>query len=249
MPDLIIAGIAAVTSIGSAYIASEGSQQAASTVAQSNQAAIQAQLEMFYANQAMLAPWTEAGAAALQQITQLLAAGPGEFEESPSYQFRLSEGLRAIENSAASKGKLLSGQTEKGLVGYAENLASQDYQNWLNNWYKSLDPYYSLATMGGSVGSGVGAMGTQTAANVGSNIVAAGEAIGGGQLGSANAWIQGLSGGSNTLLDYYMLQNMGLPVGGGGTTPPPNTLLPMPDSTAFGPRSRNTLATSYRRAA
>ena len=248
MPDPITAGIMAVASIGSAYIASEGSQQAASTVAQSNQAAIQAQLEMFYANQAMLAPWTEAGADALQQITQLLAAGPGEYEESPGYQFQLQEGLNAIQNSAASKGKLLSGQTQKGLVGYAENVASQDYQSWLNNWYKSLNPYYSLATMGGSVGSGVGAMGTQTGANIGQNIVGAGEAIGGGQLGSASAWIQGLSGGSNALLDYYMLQNMGLINPGGGATP--NTLLPMPDSWGnFSPRSRNTLATRYPRAA
>jgi hypothetical protein len=51
------------------------------------------------------------------------------FEGSPGYQFRLGEGLKALERSAASRGTLLTGGTLKGLERYGQNLASQEYAN------------------------------------------------------------------------------------------------------------------------
>ena len=49
--------------------------------------------------------------------------------DDPGYQFRLSEGLKGIERSAAAKGTLLTGGTLKALAGYHQGLASQEYGN------------------------------------------------------------------------------------------------------------------------
>lgn len=47
----------------------------------------------------------------------------------PSYQFRLGEGQRALEQSAAGKGVLRTGGTMKNLLNYGQNAASQEYSN------------------------------------------------------------------------------------------------------------------------
>ena len=56
---------------------------------------------------------------------ELLAADPG-------YQFRLSEGLRALENRAAQRGTLRSGATLQALMDYGQDTASQEYDKAYN---------------------------------------------------------------------------------------------------------------------
>jgi hypothetical protein len=50
----------------------------------------------------------------------------------PSYEFRLSEGNRAIERSAAARGGLLSGGTGRALTRYNQDYASTEYSNIYN---------------------------------------------------------------------------------------------------------------------
>lgn len=52
--------------------------------------------------------------------------------QDPGYQFRLNQGVDAIEGSAAARGGLFSGATGKSINDYAQNLASQEYQNAYN---------------------------------------------------------------------------------------------------------------------
>jgi len=52
--------------------------------------------------------------------------------EDPGYQFRLGEGLRAMEAGAASKGTLRGGGTLKGLMDYGQSAASQEYEKAYN---------------------------------------------------------------------------------------------------------------------
>ena len=54
------------------------------------------------------------------------------FYASPGYQFRLQEGMKAIQNSAAARGGLRSGATMKSLNNYAQGEASQEYGNEWN---------------------------------------------------------------------------------------------------------------------
>ena len=57
---------------------------------------------------------------------------PARLTEDPGYQFRLQEGTKAIESSAAAKGMLGSGKTLKDLARYSQGLASQEFANARN---------------------------------------------------------------------------------------------------------------------
>lgn len=61
-----------------------------------------------------------------QQTTQPFEFNP---EDDPSYQFRLQQGIDAIEGSAAARGGLFSGQTGKDLMEYGQGLASDSYKD------------------------------------------------------------------------------------------------------------------------
>ena len=50
----------------------------------------------------------------------------------PGYQFRLSEGSKALERAAAARGSLQGGGTLKALTRYSQGEASQEYQNAFN---------------------------------------------------------------------------------------------------------------------
>ncbi len=56
----------------------------------------------------------------------------------PGYQFRLSEGLKGIERSAAAKGTLLTGGTLKALTGYATGMANQGYGD---DWQRAMSQF------------------------------------------------------------------------------------------------------------
>lgn len=66
------------------------------------------------------------GAEGNQRATDAFQAGPG-------YQFQMDQGLDALGRSAASQGRLSSGQTGLDTINYASGLANNEYQNWLNN--------------------------------------------------------------------------------------------------------------------
>jgi hypothetical protein len=55
---------------------------------------------------------------------------PFQFSSSdPSYQWRLNQGLEALNKSAAARGGYFSGQTGKDITDYAQGLASTEFQN------------------------------------------------------------------------------------------------------------------------
>jgi len=50
-------------------------------------------------------------------------------QNDPGYKFRLSEGMKALQNSAAAKGTLLNGATAAGINAYGQDYASNEYGN------------------------------------------------------------------------------------------------------------------------
>ena len=80
----------------------------------------------------------------------------------PGYQFQLSQGLDAIDQSAASRGMLLSGAQQRALTEYGQDYGSNAYDKELNR--------LSLAMGGGQVATNAtsnaaGAYGAATSAN------------------------------------------------------------------------------------
>lgn len=53
-------------------------------------------------------------------------------QQDPGYQFRVQQALDALQQSAASKGTLLSTGTQEALLAKAQEMASQEYQNVYN---------------------------------------------------------------------------------------------------------------------
>ena len=78
------------------------------------------------------------------------------FYQSPDYQFRLQEGLKALERSAAAKGNLQSGSTLKGITEYGQGMAGQAYGDYYNR-------LASLANVGQTASQYTGGLGQQAA--------------------------------------------------------------------------------------
>lgn len=120
---------------GSAYAGSKASkaakaQQRAAEAAAARQQALGQQIRTD------LAPYREAGAGALDVYKDIVLGGDlSKFQTSPGYQFRLGQGIEGLERTAAARGGLLSGAQLKGVERFSQGLASDEYQNYLNQLY------------------------------------------------------------------------------------------------------------------
>ncbi len=160
-------------------------------------------------------PWTETGREAAKTLWEKIQAGPGEYEESPYYNFLLEEGTKGLERGAAARGRQFSGAQAKALTRYGEELGKTDYNTWLTNWYKSLVPIESVSNKGlaaetalsggqmqitNAISDLVQSMGAVDAAqwmNLG-NLMASSQRQTGNQIGSGIAGM-GLGGGQMNL--------------------------------------------------
>lgn len=225
--DPVSALVGAGTSIIGSIIGGNAAEDAAQTQADAANKASQTELEMFNQNRKDMEPWRNAGIGALSQLTAGTAPG-GEFQKTfslsdftadPGYQFRVNEGMRGLEGSAAARGNLLSGGMLKALTRYGQDAASQEYGNAYNRFNNDLTTRFnrlsSLAGTGQTATRDVGQMGQQVASNIGQNTIGAGNARASGYIGQANA----LTGGLNNIGQYYSLSKM-FPGGSSGTAQP-----------------------------
>lgn len=258
---LALGGIAAAGSVGGAAIASSGANKAASTQAnaadsaaqiQANEAdkALQFQEQQWSTQQKNLAPWLNAGTGALSNLSSLTST-PGEglltpwtstftpptaaqAEAYPGYQFQQEQGQEALQNSAASKGNLLSGNTLEALTRYGQNFALADYTNvydqslqqYLNSYNifqnNQANEYNRLAGVSGvgqTAATTLGSEGQAAAQNEGNISLATGAqqgqdlqnaaaATASGYVGSANAWSGALGGSTNNLMNYALMSQV-----------------------------------------
>lgn len=202
-------------SLVSGLVGAEASRSAANTQAdattQASSEANATQLAMYNQTRADMAPWREKGVDALNTLAARIKAGPGDFTKSPGYDFRVAEGNKAIERSAAARGNLLSGGTLKAITRYGQDYATSDYDNFLRRYYESLTPLQSMAGVGQSTASQTAAQGNQTASQMASNTLqagmTAGQAQAAGQINQANSIIgANRSGANNALLAYQLFQ-------------------------------------------
>jgi len=206
-------GLAIAAGIGlySVYKQSQYAKQATQAGVGASDRATQAELDMYYQSREDLAPWREAGAGALNKLTGMIEAGPGEFvpEEQPGYQFGYEEFVeKPTLRMASATGGLGGGGTQKALTRYASDYATQNYQNWLNNWYQSLTPYQSLAGLGQTSAGQTAQNALTTGQAIGSNIVGAGNARATGYVNQANIYGNAISGMGQNVLNYYMMNQM-----------------------------------------
>jgi hypothetical protein len=132
-----------------AQIQADAFREAARLQNEAQTRALSLQERMYLEGVARQAPWLQAGQNALAQMSGLTNAMPEAFQYSgqqpeafqfrpedlqldPGYGFRLSEGIKALERSAAARGGLMSGGTGKALTRYGQEAASQEFGNAFN---------------------------------------------------------------------------------------------------------------------
>lgn len=233
----IAAGVSAAASLAGGAMASSAAKKASKAQVQAAQDANAAQQRMFEEQKALQEPFRQGGLTAQQEIMQLLgiggdktaagygslgkAFGASDFQQDPGYQFRQSEGMKALERSAAARGNLLSGSTLKGIQRFGQDLASQEYQNAFNRYQiersAKLNPLQSLMGSGQSATNVLTGAAGQMGQNEASNLYNAGQARASGYIGSSNALssalgqVAGIAGQipmQNAMMGYY---NRGTP--------------------------------------
>ena len=176
-------------------------------------------------------PFLTAGTNALARMQAGEFAQPGafsfganDFQVDPGYAFRLSEGTKALERSAAARGGLISGGALKAATRYGQDLGSQEYQNAYSraltgynaNVARSDTGYNRLAGMAGvgqtttaqlnAAGANYAGAGSTTLGNygtaMGNSIMGVGNAQAAGQMGMYNT----LASGLNTFASGYQNQ-------------------------------------------
>ena len=232
----IINSVADIFGEGPASKQASAVKSAAETGAGAARYAADIQRQMFEKQLELQEPFRQAGLSGQNRLLELLGIGgtagaPGygryataefgmdKFQADPGYAFRMSEGMKALERSAAARGGLLSGATLKGTQRYGQDLASQEYQNAFNRYQAeragTLNPFQALAgtaqTSANVLGGQAGVLGGQ----LGSNIIGAGNAAAAGRIGAANAIVGGLGQGLNFYQNQQILNRL-IPGGGIG---------------------------------
>jgi len=207
MPWMIPAAI-----IGSSLLGSSAASRAASQQANAANRAADLQNEQYQQTRQDQMPYMEAGRTALNALTPLATNyqkfGMGQFTQDPGYAFRLQQGQKALDASAAARGGLISGNALRAAQGYGQEMGSQEYQNAFNRYQAErqaqLGPLQSLAGVGQTTAQQVGAMGAANAGAVGNYLTGGAAANAAGTVGGANAITSGLG----TYLNYNQGNNL-----------------------------------------
>lgn len=110
----------------------------------------------------------------------------GGFTKTPGYDFRLNEGLSAVDSSVARRQGLVSGNALRARGSYAEDYATGEYNNYLAR-------LSGLASNGQSAAGQQGAAAQSFATGTSNALSARGDAQSAGAIGVGNAFQGGLN--------------------------------------------------------
>jgi hypothetical protein len=206
-----MAGWVAAATIGGALIGSAASSKASKAQTQAQREGDAAQERMFNRQVELQEPFRQAGVNALPELVEASRYTPfgmEQFQQDPGYGFRLKEGLRALESSAAARGGLLSGNQMRGVTRFGQELGSQEYTNAFNRYQAEraarLNPLQSLTGMGQSNAATMAQQAGQYGQNLAQGAATMGNIRASGYMGQANA----LTGALGQGLNYYQNQQM-----------------------------------------
>jgi len=190
--------------LGGSLLGAKASKSAANTQAAAADRAAELQNEQFNKQVELQEPWRQAGINALAKLQSGNVMGTMD----PSYQFRLGEGLKALDRQAAARGGLISGGALKAAQRYGQDFASQEFGNAYNR-------LASLAGIGQTATNQLGQAGQANAANVGNLMTSGAAARASGYVGGANALTSGLGQYLNYSQNQSLLNRMGPQSSGG----------------------------------
>jgi hypothetical protein len=207
--------VAGAVVVGS-LVSANASKSAAKTQAAAATNATELQAAQYEQTREDQAPWRQAGVNALGEMQRTAGNVPGAFKfgagdytADPGYAFRLAEGRKALASKARARGGLVSGQTLKGMQDYAQESASNEFQNAYNRAFTSYgtdvarenqlyNRQAALAGIGQTSTNLINQAGQNYATSAGNLMTSAGAAQAAGQVGAANA----INTGIGTYLNY-----------------------------------------------
>ena len=202
--------IAAAT-IGSGILGGIASGKASRAQQQAQREANAAQERMFNRQVELQEPFRQVGVNALPELVEASRYTPfnmDQFQQDPGYAFRMREGLKALDRSAAARGGLLSGNQLRGVTQFGQDLASQEYTNAFNRYQAErqarLNPLQSLAGVGQTATNTLSNEAGQYGQAMANNAAAMGNIRASGYMNQANA----LTGGLGQYLNYQQNKQM-----------------------------------------
>lgn len=137
MPAIIPAAIAGVGAVAGGVSSGKGASKAAAIQAESS-AKQQALLQSIYnSNKDLFTPDIKSGDVASGRINDLLGLSGNKvdateiFRNTPGYQFKMDQGLKAVNSNAYASGSGNSGATLKALLKTGQGVADQAFGNYL----------------------------------------------------------------------------------------------------------------------
>jgi hypothetical protein len=252
LPSWLAPFLTGATSLAGGAMTANAQDRAAQLQAQTAANQLDLQRRIYEESMARTQPFYQTGVNALADYAAASRAGlpqfqyegapppafqfrPEQLTTDPGYGFRLKEGLKALEQSAAARGGLLSGTTGKALTRYGQEAASQEFGNAYNRAYKEYATQaareaemYGRALTGyeqareregtqfGRLGSlvGMGQSAAGTLSNLGQNYATAAgntaaeqaNALAAGRLGRTSSYVNALTGLAQGVTDYSTRQ-------------------------------------------
>lgn len=213
--------VVGAASVAGGAISASGARSAGRAQADAARQAAELDKEMYYDQVARQEPFRQAGLTTQAELMRQMGLGgepasqgygnllrnfsDEDFQADPGYAFRLAEGLKAIDRTAAARGNMISGAAMKAAGRYGQDMASQEYQNAYGRFMGNKASNYNMLTGQQAVGQGasnsMNQASGQYAQNAGDAYMNAGNARASGYVGAANAW----SGALNNMSNMYMM--------------------------------------------
>lgn len=195
--------------LATSIIGAVGAKKAADTQAASANRATDVQLGMFNTMRGDERPFMDEGGAAASKLGDLLGTsgntGADKYgslaksfsyqdyldNQDPGYEFMRKQGENSLINRTSTTGSALGGSALKSLMGYNQDYAKTGYNDAFNRYQTQQGNIFQrlsyLATLGQNAAANTGMQGTATGANVGANLIGAGNAQAAGIVGGVNA--------------------------------------------------------------
>lgn len=197
--------------VASSLLGANAASSAASKQSAAAQQAAELQQQQYEQTRKDQEPYRQAGVRALGKFESLADYTPfsmNAFTQDPGYGFRLKQGMNALNNQAAARGGLISGNALKAATAFGQDMGSQEYQNAFNRYQTerqaTLSPYMTLAGFGPAANAANAQAGQNYATNAGNMITGGAAANAAGTVGGANAITSGLG----TYLNYNQGNNL-----------------------------------------
>lgn len=164
-------------------------------------------LKMYKTNRKDMMPWILAGQESIDRMKLGLRYG-GEFDqftmndflEDPGYQWRMDQGINALEAGGAATGMYGSGNMGAGLVSLGQDMGSQEYANAYSRWMDKYNKVAGVATAGQQQSQFLANMGGNTATAMGNNLMTAGQTQSNMIMNGGNAWANGFNNVGNQMV-------------------------------------------------